>query len=123
MYEYKAKYVSNYDGDTIKFEVDLGFNIAHKITVRLKDVDCYEMNSKDEKESKIAKTAKEFVCSVLSGNNSILIKTHKDSKDKYGRYPAEVQYSHASVMLGNAITYKNLTNELIMAGLVRPVYP
>lgn len=117
MYEYKAKYISNHDGDTIKFEVDLGFNIIHKITVRLMNIDCYELKSKDEKEAKIAKMAKEFVHSVLTENEPILIKTYKDSKDKYGRYLAEVEYADVD---GNL---KFLNGELIIAGLAKPVYP
>lgn len=117
MYEYRAKYISNHDGDTIKFEVDLGFNITHKITVRLMNIDCYELNSKDEKEAKTAKVAREFVNSLLIDNKSIWIKTHKDGRDKYGRYLAEVQYIDAA---GKA---KCLNNELIIAGLAKPVYP
>lgn len=117
MYEYRAKYISNYDGDTIKFEVDLGFNITHKITVRLMDIDCYELNSKDEKESRIAKIAKDFVNNILSSASRILIKTHKDSKEKYGRYLAEIEYANVDGKM------RLLNNELMIAGLAKSVYP
>lgn len=90
MYEYQAKYIDNYDGDTIHFQVDLGFGIFHSITVRLWNIDTYEMNSKNEKEKQLALDARNFVRDRLLNSDNIVIQTFKDKKEKYGRYLAIV---------------------------------
>lgn len=109
MYEYKAEYISNYDGDTIKFMADLGFGIYYKITVRVHGIDTPELRSKDPEEKVKAYEAKEFVREALTNADSIIIKTLKDKKGKYGRYIAEVLYDDV-----------NLINTLIDHGLGEP---
>jgi len=90
MYQYKATYISNYDGDTIKFIVDLGFGISKIITVRVRGIDTPEMRDSDPAIKLKARDAKEFVSLGLSGASEITVKTFKDKKGKYGRYIADV---------------------------------
>jgi micrococcal nuclease len=106
MYEYRAEYISNYDGDTIKFIVDLGFSIYNKVTIRLAKVDTPELRSSDPAEKASAYEAKEFVRDVLVEADEIIIKTNKDKTGKYGRYIAEVIYD------GNNLSYELLNNGL-----------
>jgi micrococcal nuclease len=106
MYEYMVRYVSNYDGDTIRFVADLGFGVSFNIQVRLSDVDTYELRSKDANLKALAYEAKEHVAAKLSSANNILIKTEKDKTGKYGRYLATVFYDGI-----------NLNQELLDLGL------
>lgn len=92
MYEYRAEYLSNYDGDTIKFMVDLGFGIHHMITVRLAEIDTPELRSSDPEEKARAYEAKDFVREALMGAENIIIRTEKDRTGKYGRYIAHVSF-------------------------------
>ena len=102
MYKYRAKYIENYDGDTIKFMVDLGFGVFKKITVRLARVDTPEIRPHEDG----ALEAKNFVNEVLTDAKFITIETFKDSKGKYGRYIAEVYYDG-----------RNLSDMLLSKGL------
>jgi endonuclease YncB( thermonuclease family) len=108
LYEYKAAYLSNYDGDTIKFKIDLGFNIFHVITVRLLRIDTYELKEKNKELKEVAYDAKQFTELALKDAKTIIITTFKDDTDKYGRYLAEVIYDGV-----------NLSNALFNAGLAK----
>ena len=106
MYEYRAEYMSNYDGDTINFLVDLGFGIHYKIKVRVARIDTPELRSKDKALKEKAYEAKYMVRRLLESAGEIILKTNKDKKGKYGRYIAEVLFD------GN-----NLSDLLLNEGL------
>jgi len=108
LYEYKAAYLSNYDGDTIRFRIDLGFNIFHNVIVRLLRIDTYELKEKNKELKEIAYDAKKFTELALGGAKTITLTTYKDDTDKYGRYLAEVIYDGV-----------NLSNALFNAGLAK----
>ena len=91
MYEYNAEYIKNYDGDTITFMVDLGFDCFRKIRVRLMGVDTPEMRGGTTESKEAAKKAQKFVETELSLASMIVIKTDKDKS--FDRYVAEVWYS------------------------------
>ena len=105
MYEYNATYIENYDGDTVKFLIDLGFGISNKIMVRLRNIDCIEIIDPNYRKDTTytqaeldlfstnrdkALKAKLWVEEKLTGAYSITVKTYKDKKEKYGRYLADV---------------------------------
>jgi micrococcal nuclease len=89
MYEYKAKVVRVIDGDTIKVEIDCGFGITFKETLRLLDIDTPELRAKTKEEREHAKDAKAFLAGYTFGQD-IVIRTKKDKKGKYGRYLAHI---------------------------------
>ena len=97
MYDYKAKYVNNYDGDTVTFMVDLGFDTWKKVIVRIKGINTNELrrtkNTSDESIQK-AYEAKEFVQNKLSKSSYCILRTEKDKMEteKYGRYLADILY-------------------------------
>ncbi len=67
------------DGDTLQVTADLGLEVTRRITVRLDDVDAYELRDKPR-----GPAAKAFVatwCEQASGE----ILTTDGRKDKYGR--------------------------------------
>jgi endonuclease YncB( thermonuclease family) len=108
-YEYFASYLSNYDGDTIKFTVDLGFEVYKTIKVRVRGVNTSEIRSSDIDELQSAYDAKKFTKNALRSAEYIIIKTYKTSGDKYKRsftrYIADVFY------FNNNVRY-NLADEL-----------
>lgn len=108
MYDYPATYVGNYDGDTIDFLVDVGFNIQHKIRVRLAGVDTAELRGGTEHSKELAREAKYFVEEALTTAGYIEIKTEKDKTGKYGRYIAHVFYDG-----------KSLNEDLVTKGLAK----
>jgi endonuclease YncB( thermonuclease family) len=86
MYEYAAKFISNYDGDTCVLSIDLGFDVSICQTIRLVGIDTPELKTGDFKA--MGKTVKSWLEGKLTGAK-LIIKTSK-SDDKYGRILAEI---------------------------------
>lgn len=91
-YLYDARVVSVLDGDTIKFDVSLGFNVwTHNQSVRLLEVYAPETKGGTQKDKEDAAKVKQFVEQQMSVAKKITIQTFKpDSRDLYGRYLAVV---------------------------------
>jgi micrococcal nuclease len=84
MYTYKAKIASVYDGDTIRVDIDLGFNIIMKNeSVRLYGIDTPELRGE---EKVFGYESKNKLLEYIPVGSEVLIQTIKDSKEKYGRY-------------------------------------
>jgi micrococcal nuclease len=87
MYTYRARVVKVVDGDTLHLQVDLGFDTEMKLTVRLMGINSPEMSTPE------GLTARAFAqdwiaanCRLDGGYQSVLLRTVKDRKEKYGRY-------------------------------------
>jgi endonuclease YncB( thermonuclease family) len=83
LFWYKAKYLSNYDGDTVDVTMDLGFRIGMFMRIRLIGINCPEMIGK----TKVAGTnARDFlkVLLVAGGQDHLRVKSFRDESDKYG---------------------------------------
>lgn len=86
-YEYKAKVISVYDGDTITVDIDLGFFTTLKSQkIRLWGINAPEVRG-DEKER--GYVSKEHLLKRIL-NKEVLLQTFKDKKGKYGRWLAVV---------------------------------
>jgi len=88
MYEYNAKVVRVYDGDTIWVDIDLGFGIWMKNQpVRLAYVDTPEVRGEEKAEGFIAR---DRVIQILEdSDNKCTLKTILD-RGKYGRILAHI---------------------------------
>ncbi len=82
LYTYWAEIERVIDGDTVKVRFDLGFNVEVRETLRLRGLDCPEM---DTKEGQAAKT---FVQSHLKEEQFVLVRSSRS--DKYDRYLADI---------------------------------
>lgn len=88
MYEYKAivKYV--HDGDTVTLDIDQGFDVwHHNMHIRMQGINAPEL--------RVGQTpgyeARDFLQSVLPVGMVVLVRTNKDSVDKYGgRYDGTI---------------------------------
>jgi micrococcal nuclease len=86
MYEYNAKIISVYDGDTVTAEVDLGFNVTITEKFRLVRINAPEVRGEEREDGlKSRDRLRELIL-----NKSVVIKTLKDRKGKFGRYLAEI---------------------------------
>ena len=97
-YVYKGTVVSVIDGDTVEIEFQLGFdvNIFHRC--RLLGINTPETYGvkKDSEEYKRGKIAKDWLVDKILGE-TLIIKTHKDQKGKYGRYLVELFMDEKSI--------------------------
>tara|TARA_R100000008_G_C3537761_1_gene143037 strand:+ start:158 stop:487 length:330 start_codon:yes stop_codon:yes gene_type:complete len=87
MYEYKAKVVKVYDGDTITVDFDLGFGIILQgQKIRLLGINTPEVRGEEKIEGI---HSRDCLRERIFGK-TVTIKTHKDKKGKYGRWLGEV---------------------------------
>lgn len=103
MYEYSAKVVKVYDGDTITVDVDLGFGVwMHKQKIRLVGINTPEVRGEEREEGlKSRDWLREQILDKL-----ITLRTAKDRKGKYGRWLGAVIFNGT-----------NINQELISLGL------
>ena len=103
MYEYSAKVVKVYDGDTITVDIDLGFGVwLHKQKIRLVGIDTPEVRGEEKEEG--LKSRDWLREKIL--DKQITLRTAKDRKGKYGRW------------LGSVILHStNINQEMISLGL------
>ena len=94
MYEYKARVKRVVDGDTVDFEVDLGFNVNINIRSRLLGVNTPERGHKDFYKASAAchdllKSVAEVVNQDEPGEELwVIIKTSKTGK--FGRWLVDI---------------------------------
>ena len=111
IYYYNGIVASIYDGDTIRVDVDLGFNNWVKnMKLRLYGIDTPEIRGN---EREMGLLAKQFVEDRIPIGTQIQILTVKDQTGKYGRYLAKIFY-------GDGI---NLNQELIDSGNAKTYTP
>lgn len=83
-YLYNAVVASIYDGDTIRVNIDLGFNFwKMNETVRLIGIDAPELRGI---ERPLGLKSKEWLMSKIPPGSKIILQTEKDKQEKYGRY-------------------------------------
>lgn len=83
MYIYQATVDRVVDGDTLDLRIDLGFSVFTTQRVRLLGINAAEHNTD------MGKKATAFVEAwVVEHGPTFTVRTHKDQKEKYGRYLA-----------------------------------
>lgn len=90
---YGAKLLKVIDGDTIELMVDLGFNIHHKMRVRLYGINTPESRTKDLGEKELGLKAKKFTEDWFTNHQWVFVNTIPDKNDKYGRILARIYSS------------------------------
>ncbi len=90
---YGAKLLKVIDGDTIELMVDLGFDIHHKMRVRLYGINTPESRTKDLAEKELGLKAKKFTEDWFTNHQWVFVNTIPDKNDKYGRILARIYSS------------------------------
>jgi len=93
LFTYLAEVIKVVDGDTLLVLIDAGFDNFLEQRIRLKGIDCPEAGTPE------GQKAKRFVSSRLNKLDFVIVKTHKDSTDKYDRYLADIFYESSAVSL------------------------
>ena len=115
MYEYQVKSIDHIvDGDTFDCTLDLGFNISHKIRVRMYGINTPESRTRDLEEKARGLKSKERLTQLLNvgtkGQANLILQTKE--KGKYGRYLGIVSKENYPISLnetlvaeGHAVSY------------------
>lgn len=108
MFEYQAHVTSVYDADTITVDIDLGFHIwARSEKIRLFGINAPEVRGVERPEGLIAR---DWLRQRILGK-SIVLKTHKAKKGKYGRWLGDI------FIPGEVVS---LNQQLVEQGFARP---
>jgi micrococcal nuclease len=98
-----------HDGDTVKVDIDLGFNMSLRgLRVRLNGIDTAEMSSKDPVLKQKAVEARDWLRSQCLGGDVFL---ESQGIDKYGRWLGKIHtkgglcLNEELVRLGLALSY------------------
>jgi micrococcal nuclease len=109
-YCYSATVLRVVDGDTVDLDLDLGCRVYRTERIRLRGIDAPE--ARGPKASPEGAAAHAHLASILTVGRQVLVKTHRDLDDKYGRLLADIwtEGADASVserMLGagHAVAY------------------
>ena len=113
MYEYKIKTIDHIvDGDTFDCTVDLGFNISHKIRVRMYGINTPESRTRDLEEKARGLASKKRLIELLEQHEgNLIVQTNK--KGKYGRYLGTIFVDEITV---NDVYDTNINRQLIDEG-------
>lgn len=88
MYEYIAKVRSEYDGDTIRADVDLGFNMwMMNADLRLNRINAPELKGEQRP---LGIATRNYMLTLMPLGATIYMRTMKDSTEKYGRYLVDI---------------------------------
>ena len=90
MYEYNATIRRVVDGDTVDVTLDLGFNILYNSRIRLLGIDAPESRTRDLEEKVRGLAAKDRVKELCLVGSTVLLRTTKDGRGKYGRILGEI---------------------------------
>lgn len=91
LYFYKANYISNYDGDTVRMDIDLGMGVwLRNQSLRLARINTPEIRGDDEDMKRKAKAAKDILKTWLLNGGQLYVRTFKPGSDKYGRWIVDI---------------------------------
>ena len=107
---YGATVLKVIDGDTVELMVDLGFDIHHKMRVRLYGINTPESRTKDLTEKELGLKAKSFTQDWLTSHKWVFVNTIPDKNDKYGRILARIYSSDKIEDPLTACLYKDIVD-------------
>ena len=87
MHEYSAVCLEVINGNTIRVDLDLGFDIRQKMTLRLYGIKA--LGTRGESGGEQATAAKDFLKQSIEGQ-PVIIRTYKDKDNKHGQLLADV---------------------------------
>lgn len=99
----RARALSNYDGDTVALEIDVGLSTYRRVTVRLARVNTPELRDAG------GAAARDRVAELLA-DDPLEVTTIRDRTEKYGRYLAEIVTASG----------ENVADVLLAEGHARP---
>lgn len=87
MYNYKAKIIAVYDGDTVTAQVDLGFLHFQVMKLRLFGIDTPELRGEEREQGLVVRD----IVREMILDKEVEIESYKDKQGKFGRYLATIK--------------------------------
>jgi micrococcal nuclease len=119
VYEYRAALIRVVDGDTMHLAIDLGLDIATRMTIRIAGVNAPEMSTPEGQQAKLwaIQWFDDHISAIQPSLPLVVpkwplnIETIKDKKEKYGRYLGRITaedghvYNDDILVASHAIPY------------------
>jgi len=86
MYQYRAKIIDVYDGDTVTAMVDLGFYHFQQMKFRLYGINTPEIRGEEREKGLVVRD----ILRAMILDKDVTINSYKDKQEKYGRYLANI---------------------------------
>ncbi len=86
MYQYKARIIDVYDGDTVTAMVDLGFYHFQQMKFRLYGINTPEIRGEERERGLVVRD----IMRAMILDKEVTINSYKDKQEKYGRYLANI---------------------------------
>ena len=107
MYQYKAKIIDVYDGDTVTAVVDLGFLHFQEMKLRLYGIDTPELRGEEREQGIIVRD----ILREMILDKEVVINWYKDKQGKYGRSLATILLDDVNINQwlldeGHAVVYE-----------------
>ena len=103
MYEYKAKVVRVYDGDSVRADIDLGFGVwIRNQAIRLVDINTPEIRG-EEREAGLRSKQRLIELLDLTENECIIKIQKYDYRGKYGRILGEIWTETSSISINEIL--------------------
>lgn len=120
LYTYVAQVIKTVDGDTMDLEIDVGFKLRQEHRVRLRGINCPEMETKEGQKAKRFVESELAACVVQKPGSKgeyaprpvVVIKTYKQGM--YGRYIADIIYLKGESNPENIVKYGKLLNQVLL---------
>jgi endonuclease YncB( thermonuclease family) len=107
MYEYHAVIRSIYDADTCRADIDLGFGIwTANQSIRLYGIDAPELGTPE------GRVARDYLRTLMPVGSTVLLRTHKDEAEKYGRWLGQIWLHDGDVL--------SINQQLVDTGHAKP---
>ena len=97
MYEYHARLLQVVDGDTVDLDIDLGCFVRITRRCRLRGINAPEMKGQDSEEGKVSRLELEKILNYSCDSSYLLVRTHLDRGDKYGRLLVDILCGESTV--------------------------
>lgn len=106
-YVYQAIVKSIYDGDTIRVDIDCGFNVWQKnVPVRLKGINAPEVTGAERAQGL---ASRDWLITKIPVGTHIMLKTERNTQEKYGRWLGTIYLNDT-----------NLNELMITEGFAKP---
>ena len=116
IYTYPAEVLKVIDGDTLLVRLGVAFGIAVRWKLRLRGIDCPEIDTSE------GKAAKRFFENRLKDCAFIVVKTYKDRTDIFDRYLADIFYKTGISSQGQAASEGIYLNQELLDNRLAVLY-
>ena len=93
MYNYRAKIIAVYDGDTVTAQVDLGFLHFQVMKLRLYGIDTPELRGEERERGLVVRD----IVREMILDKEVEIDSYKDKQGKFGRYLATIKLGDINI--------------------------